>query len=530
MKKLLYAVIVILFLIIIFKPELQVIDDHGLLDTLMSGKFFNKYVSGDMFRIGRFYPLGMQEFNLLYFITGKSDVQNFYILIGLEFLGISWLLCRIMSTSAKGKNEKYYFLFVLALILTPGFVTAFLRLHIGERNVLFFFLLFLFMYTRYQENHKGFYAIAALIFANLSLYYKEPVFLMLGTFVLFHLLLSWKDLNGKQKGFDGLLLLSSFVFITVYYIIVFGDITGNRYGVYDLPYSNFVFIRTFLNLVIFDPILSILVPVTLLYRITDFFRSHSSEPIYDSMLFASIAYVVSFFILKMQYAHHYFLPAYAPGIVALGYFLITKNYLVKKGIRLAILIVVFLYLTNALPSSLHLVSFYKNSSRNFQETLDFLEKYKKTEKGYTRIFLDGVNRGSGVEVYHSFLKYLKFRGLTKNDFDIMSDEETDSRVLFSLDPESPYSVYNNSNAYEPTQGDLVVVSPHSKKGVNKEYLVSLSDDYELLFRTKSLFYIPVLTLKETSRYLLLKFYPPSGSFIHRNKGTTSDYFVYRKKP
>lgn len=526
MKKMFICIVAFAFFaIILYNPHWQAIDDHSLLDSLTHNRYLTLFVSQGMFSIGRFTPLSMQEFNALLAMTGKVTPRMMHLLVGLQFLIFIFLLQNLFQKTIKNiKYKSYMNLFLVFLVFSPGFVTAFLRLFVPERSVLFFFLLFLYFFIRYQENQKLFYAVAGLLSANLALYYKEPVFLMLGVFAFSHLLFNWRRMNAKQKGFDALLIASSVAFVFAYYLIVYSKMTGGRYGVSDLTASNLVFLRSIVNMTLNDPLL-LLVSATAFYRLFDFYRNRTREPLYDSMLLASLAYVSSFFILGIHISPHYLIPAYVPGIIALGYFLFKQNYKARKGMRFAVVLTALIFFTNTMPATLHTVSYYKNTTTNFQETLDFFEGYVKAQDHRVRIFLDGVNRGSGVEVYHSFIKYLNFRGLSEETFDLLSDEEPNSAILFSPRSDSPYTVHQSSAPFEHLVGDVLLISPYSLRGASPGYKKELSRDYELLFRTTSFLPIPLFTTKEAIRWLLMKYDNPLMTHV---SGRTMDYYVFKK--
>ena len=264
---------------------------------------------------------------------------------------------------------------------------------------------------------------------------------MLGAFVFFHLVFGWKELKPNQRIFDLLLLGSSFVFILVYYFVVFRNIGKVLYG--EIPYNQILlFAKNIFNYILIDPFLIFVLPLLIVYRIyLVCLKLSRKEPIYDSLLIASFVCVLVFLKLNMC-AYHYLLPAYAFGIIGMVYFLFGQEYLKKIFLKTAASVCLVIFFINPLPAGLHLISYYKNVPTNFQRTLNYLDVYISTQNHRVNIYLDGVNRGSNTEVYHSFIAYLNFRGLSDKTFDFKSDLVSDNKLLFSTgDPSSRYTVF-----------------------------------------------------------------------------------------
>ena len=309
-------------LMIVVSPHLHLIDDHNLLNSLMQGAFFTGYLPPHLVSIGRFYPLVMQEFNGLTLFF-KPSVQLFYGFMAVEFLALILILSCLLSFAANNKNMQR--LPLLLLLFSPGFVTAFLRLHIGERSSLILFSLFLLMYFLFQRaQNRIFYLFSGVVCANFALYVKEPGFLMLGAFGFFHLALGWKTIPTRQKIFDGLLVGSSIAFVAVYYAVVFRHQGGVLYG--DTPYSFlFTMSKNLFEYMITDPFL-VLVGSGLLgvrtYVVLT--KRERPEPVFDAMLIAGFIYILAFGKLNI-FAYHYLLPAYAFSTAAILYYLVTKG-------------------------------------------------------------------------------------------------------------------------------------------------------------------------------------------------------------
>lgn len=162
-----YFIVSIYGIIIVFGANFGVIDDHDLLDTLLIGKKLPLFIFPE---IGRFYPLDGFEYNLISLISVSPYAFYLYNLI--QFIILIFILQKLLLEILGFRYKNIIFLSILILILSPGFVTAWFRLFVPERSVLFFLIIFLYFYVLYQKEQKISYFVLGLISANIALYYK----------------------------------------------------------------------------------------------------------------------------------------------------------------------------------------------------------------------------------------------------------------------------------------------------------------------------------------------------------------------
>ena len=414
-----YIFILIYSFLIIYKANFGILDDHSLLPTLLSeNKNFLPLLICP--KIGRFFPLCGFECNIISFIS--TSPVAFYSYNSFQFLVVVLLFYKILSKIGKHNNSIIY-TFILFLILNPGFITSWLRLFVPERNSVFFFLIFLYFYIKFQNNQKNLFLIIGLLSANFALYYKEPGFIMLGTFSFLHLIFGWKKLTIKQKLFDVLLLFSSVIFILLYYFIVYinrGDVLYGQNG----KQSIFFFLAILISFLLNNPLLFLNL-VLFIWRIFNIVKKIIKfNVLYDSMSFTAIIYCFVYFKLKI-FSPYYLLPAYVFALPALLFYLKNITWEKNHFLKIITIISVIFVFTNSLPTGIHYFSFYKNVPLNFQKTLTFLESYINKEfeqKKRTNIFLYGIYREVGIEIYCSFIKYLEeYKNLSSASFDFRTD-------------------------------------------------------------------------------------------------------------
>ena len=505
--------------LICYKGNFGIIDDHTM-HYLWNGEYLPLHIYPSS---GRFFPLSGFEYNIIHFFSNSPFV--FYLYNTIQFVIVILLLCKIFNRIKK--NEKLIYAFVLILVLSSSFVVSWLKLFVSERNCIFFFMIFLYFYLKFQEKQKLSFLIICLISANISLYYKEPCFLMLGSFAFSHLFFGWRDINLKQKLFDVLLLVSSLIFVIVYYFVVYIYQGELLYG--DGSFSLFYYVSIFVSYLLNDPLL-FLNGVFFIWRCYCFIKKRLKfNLLYDSMSLAAIVYCLAFVKLLM-FNFYYWLPAYAFALPALFFYFCEVNWKNKKILKFGSIVTLLLLVCSSLPSGIYFFSFYKNIPHNYQKTLTFLDSYigEKFEKGdRTNLFLYGIYRISNDEIYNSFRLFLcEYKKLPPNSFDLKTDIESNKNVYVNED--LPYSFWNKEEVDEIVVGDLLVVTPYTYKNFYKE----LFEDYELIFRTDSPITIPDISLRSFIKYFVSGYIHKNsdnpGRYSNRFLGLPQDFFVFKK--
>lgn len=480
----------------------SVIDDHTFTKTLFVGEPIPLFIFAD---IGRFFPLDGQEWNILSAIF-TPEASVFYAFNAICLIVVMWclryVLFRFTAHHTQSCNTPYLVYGALLLCLfSPAFITAWLRLFVPERMEFVFCSLFLasYMYVVYARMSARAWIFLALgvVCANLALYYKETAFAMLGAFGFAHFVLDYKNSSKITKIFDIALVLSSAVWLLVYAVVVLAQKQGSgSYG--DTPYNQLIVMtKVVFNYILQEPFLFVAIPCFVLYRIYQVFVKKSPFlPLLDSALIAALVLCAEYIALKIGDIH-YPLPAYVFGLI--GLVGIGMYYWRARIIRAIYVLCLVIFVGNSAFMSLYQIAFYKLVPNNFQDTLHFLSDYI-TQNPDTRIYLEGVNRASGVEVYHSFGAWLSFYGASK--FDLYSDTAVDNVLLGKEKPNSPYSVFR-SNAIVPKQsGDIVVLTPYTRDSITTDSLAELESKYELLHRSDFGYEIPRLGFKAFIKALM----------------------------
>ncbi len=215
----------------------------------------------------------------------------------------------------------------------------------------------------------------------------------------------------------------------------------------------------------------------------------------------------------------------------------------------------FVLITNTIPLGIHYITYNKYVPVNFNKTLDFLiaDINRRYEGHRLNIFFDGVDRGTGRGVYFVAGEFLKFKGLSISRFDFKSDMEARETGPFvgrrspfdkdadieAVDPEHtykypdfPFEVFQPGPLSQVQSGDYLIVSPHSTKSFDSEYVEKLKDDYTMVFHTHSSLAFPRITLKTGIKYLMsraITYEEKAKMIINENLMNWPDYYVFVKK-
>ena len=110
------------------------------------------------------------------------------------------------------------------------------------------------------------------------------------------------------------------------------------------------------------------------------------------------------------------------------------------------------------------------------------------DKRRVSIFIDGVNRGNGNEIYWSLVRFIQSKQISTDQFDLKATAPSNNHLLFSSgEPTSPFSAFRSDDIYSPMPHDLRLVTPSC---TDKYFLPQKYTDCRLLFSTASRYYFP----------------------------------------
>jgi hypothetical protein len=172
---------------------------------------------------GRFFPLYLQEFNLIRHFA--HTVAGYHALPIVQLLILCYMLLRLDDELGIAARAAL----IGVALLTLGIVISFTGLTHPERNVIFCLAGMVISVRRFEQTQSTAWATAAALCAQIMIYYKEVAFLMLLSFAFGRLVLrcrnadragwDWSRLRDRNSRLDWCLGSLGILFL-LYYILV----------------------------------------------------------------------------------------------------------------------------------------------------------------------------------------------------------------------------------------------------------------------------------------------------------------------
>jgi len=364
--------------------------------------------------IGRFFPLGYQEFNVLGRFTNSPDIFHAFA-VGQVLLGavIVWFVFSRLPW-------RFRIWPVLAIFSIPSIFYISQSFIYTERNIILLLSVFVFCFCRFHRFQKKVYLFAALTAAFLSLFYKETVFLIILGFSLTRVwylytqtrreLLSIRPLS--LSDFITELALIGFVlfFLGTYYIFTHPARSG---PLYDHVLEGPLIATTISNFSDYITGHIIFTLSVIGYPVRIFFLSKLRfHPIWDSLLVAAFFFFAGNIILGLLGPYSYYS---APGdfLIILGAFGLLIHS--KINIHFITAIAVMIFLIN-LPLTIDYARAYKRLSFLHDSALSFFQEKAKAQE--ISLHIDSGKKGWQ---YWGLASALRLRG--------MNVEEQENRLL-----------------------------------------------------------------------------------------------------
>lgn len=520
------ALIILYFFYISLNANFGVIDDWGVIDTILSNKFIS--ITTHMSPSGgRFFPLNGMDLNVLSYIFGPS-VDIFFISNALVMVTISMSFLYIMMAIANKNMKILFFISICAFLLTPAFTSSISRLFVPEKFESFFMILSVLCYLFLFKNRVRFSAFVVffigLLSALIALFYKEPGFLMIGTFAFLNILfLLVKNRVSEIKvenrailfAYNIFLLIFCFVWVVIYYTLVYSKRGEHLYGYSSLS-SSYLFFKNSFNYALNEPFLVIGLTCLLIYRIyLVLIKKDRIHLVLDSMIASAFVYICVFFKLLI-FDNHYLLPAYIFGLTPIVYF----SYLYFKRLKYLVLLCGFIYIANSLPYGIYLLSFYKASAFNMTNSTKFLAHYSQSHKDLD-IYLYGVGSYPSTEAIGSIGSWISYyQGENKEKFN----------MIYPKPYSTPFDDEMLRGKMPSKSGDILLITPFNSHYLTQEKIDDFAKDYILLYKSSLPFNGGLMRfdLKALIKYSLRDF--KEGFFQSNNFwGYPLSYYVFVKK-
>lgn len=297
-------------------------DDHEFLVSTAIGKI--ESITAHM-GSGRFNPLQHYDYNILTLVPFGTTATAHYVWVMLSFILLTWLFAKnsylISKTHSDTTNRIWQMMLLsclcfLVFLINPATITVFLDIIFPERLLIVLLAAFAYFYISALDKDEKWRYICALLCAVYASYMKEVVAGAFIVFALTNLIFSYKNISKTKKQFYAGLILNSFVYLVLYYILVFR--TSNSF--YNADRSGLSY---FDNIIAIFSTQKFLIPVFIfaIFRgIRIVFYKDYKHLSFDSLLFMSVAYTAQYFVLNLN-TSYYFEPAVFVGCIVMFYWL-----------------------------------------------------------------------------------------------------------------------------------------------------------------------------------------------------------------
>lgn len=442
--------------LIIYKEDFAYYDDEMLTDFSIQGVNLSPPI---MLRIGRFFPLADQEFNLFRYVTRSP--AGYHSLIVVELAIVLVVLFVILSKIP----IRYRTLILIAAILAPSCLIPFAGFVYPERNVIFWLAILVLCIEGYSRTKARIYLIGCLVATHFALYYKETAVLCVAGFAITQLALSlyarrraghrsWLEFARENRLSIGILGVSA-----IYTVVLLAAMLPRANSSYITEHQQamssvlIAYLQT-------DWLLLVLIAV-LVVRIGRFIRSGAPlDPIWDSLGVGALAYLLSILGLRLV-SGYYMAPA---DFIALLYLANMSLVWLSRPTRTRVSVVVIIFacvlLQDAVYSSFRIVE-RKTVITTKSQLADFLNGYlQKTGDRPVELFFPFAS-GYHLMELSSYLKYKGFQlvGQSTSTSEARPRLLMEGREEFANNLCVEYREYVCMHVDTPGAGALIIVLP-----------------------------------------------------------------------
>ena len=405
---------------------------------------------------GRFFPLCHQEFNLIRRFT--SSVAGYHVLPLFQLV----ILVGILLVLDDELSERARAVLAACVLILPGIVICFTGLVFPERNVVFWLVWLVFFIAQFERTVSTAWAVAAITSAQIMIYYKETVFLLVLAFASTRLILrcrvgnsakwDWTRLEDKKSRLDLCLLAISALFV-LYYIIVMIPHVNMRYANEQrISLGNAIVYYLKLDLLAW-----LLVGFTFTRAFKIIRRGDTPALLWDGFAAGAVVYFLAYLYLRLP-SVYYLTPVDMIAVLYLGRFAALSWTGLKVWRRTATWTLATILLLQSQVVTAFRVFERKNVVHAKTQIASLLgERYHSSENGI-RLFFPFATNYQVTE----FASYLSYRGMAVEGMSAPTPHKFVTLIVRTSTKDSRCVYYRNfvcRAATTPEPGDLVVELP-----------------------------------------------------------------------
>ncbi len=376
-------------------------DDIQFLFTTASGKPIFTW-----FGSGRFFPLGLADYNILLFVPFGYTVTAHLI-----WNSVLWLICMVfLFNFLKEITNKDYFVCIVSIIIlicSSAFLWVNMHLPAFENVICFMFSVFMFCAWKGEKKQSIKYYACALAATLYVVYVKEPVFGMIFIIAFTRLIFGFQTLTKKDRIFYYSIILAALSYIILYSYLWYQNPPESLYNVGRCELRGLKLALAQLHL---EPILWVTLILGVVRAFFVVFKSDKTNLLVDSLLFAGGGYFLALWVLNLI-SNYYVVPCVFLSIPAFACFL--------HSLRRYNLLIFFggfvLLLWPAYKDSHMAVLCAERTLRERREDMaavSFLYEQSKLGKKIFSVILDTAkpdpvgSRSCNINYWNSFIKFL----------------------------------------------------------------------------------------------------------------------------
>lgn len=369
---------------------------------------------------GRFFPLGHQEFNFLSLTLTNGSLATLYIFSFVELVLFIFLVDKIVDSSSLFIRT---FIFVSSLCC---YIVSVSNLIIPERNAILFFLVGIYFLQKYYHNQKITPALFSIIAFSLSLYYKEPVFATLFSFIFVFIIGKYfvmRLFTNEKIKFSKLINSLELSLLVSAVLFVMGYLFYTYYNGAPTSYYGKVSITGVKQLLYYAtemPILSLFLFTIALGLVV--FKNNTFESLLAIALSSSaIVYCVELIVLGLYLNGYYWSLPLILGVISLG--LLFKNIVFTDILKNKVVIVLFscVVVLGGLVGYKFVPAVWTDikQKKNYQAEYNFLEKSLSKQKDIKSLYY--VKEGNYGDYATAILMIFVHKTNIDHEFTIYSD-------------------------------------------------------------------------------------------------------------
>lgn len=296
---------------------------------------------------GRFYPFAYLIYDVLLLFFGDHISPMAHYVLEAAFFVVFVVSVTVLVVSILEEQKamwKYSIALLVVIVFVgrayPQYTECFSTAWFSYSIMAVFMLCTLLFY----KKQKWIYGILALLCVNYNCYCGESAFVLPLSFGVCSLLFQRKTLTPKEKVFNWCLVGSAMLFLVLYAVLILPYIES----AYDGAHGTEVGVVENAVRILLAQKLLLLAFVLFVVRLVDIIRNKNEYTIYDNLLMTAAACCCGNFVLRLNWALYYNVPAFLviPSILSF-----SLHYLKEKW-TLALFVVLALFYGLKIPTTI----------------------------------------------------------------------------------------------------------------------------------------------------------------------------------